>query len=73
MYVLHAEQQQMGGDTQDNCTVSSETMESIFVHAVGALSSHIRSACRRVTEDITALPSLVASLFFTHVAASQAF
>lgn len=66
------------GDTEDNCTVSSERIESIFIHAIRAWSFTYlhRQAHRHTheTEDITLAPWLLASLFlcFTHVAAIQA-
>lgn len=67
-------------DMGDNCTSSSETLESIFIHAVRQcmkfMCSHMQ-AHRHVSdsEDTTRAPWLLGSLFlhFTHVAAIQPF
>lgn len=63
-----------GGDTEDNCTVSSVTIEYIFIHAISAWSSHI-GTCRHTDTGgwLRILPCFLNLLRFKHVAAIQAF
>lgn len=56
-------------DAGDNCTATSETIESVFIHVIGAWGSRI-CTCRW----LTLVPSLLYLLdYFMNVSAIQAF